>query len=256
MTELLPDLAPQTGALIFAVFVLAGFVKGVVGVGMPTVAVGLLTASIGLQPALALMVVPTFITNLWQGLAGPQLKALLRRLWSYLLAATLFTCIGVALLVWIDHPLVPLILAASLIGYGTAALMKFRLQTRPEQEPVLSPSLGAMNGLLMGLTGSGTVPGVFYFDSLALGRDAMIQAMGLLFLAITAALAVTLAVVASEGGAIDRRFLALSVLCLVPSLMGIWLGTKLRHRLSEARFRQVLYLAFIAMGIVIAIRTL
>ncbi|MEM8876914.1 MAG: sulfite exporter TauE/SafE family protein [Pseudomonadota bacterium] len=256
MTDLLPDLALQTGALIFVVFVLAGFVKGVVGVGMPTIAVGLLTASIGLQPALALMVVPTFITNLWQGLAGPHLMGLLRRLWSYLLAATLFTGAGVALLVWLNHPLLPLILAASLIGYGTAALMKFRMETQPHQEVALSPALGAMNGLLMGLTGSGTVPGIFYFDSLALGRDAMVQAMGLLFLVITGALAITLAALASESGSIDSRYLTLSALCLIPSFIGIQIGAVLRHRLSEARFRQVLYIAIIAMGVVIAFRTL
>ena len=256
MTAFLPDLALQTGVLIFIVFVLAGFVKGVVGVGMPTIAVGLLTASIGLQPALALMVVPTFFTNLWQGLAGPYLVALLRRLWSYLLAATLFTGAGVALLVWLDHPLLPLILAASLVGYGTAALMKFRMHTKPHQEAAWSPVLGTMNGLLTGLTGSATVPSIFYFDSLALGRDAMVQAMGLLFVLVTAALALTLAALASESGAIDSRYLTLSVLCLIPSFIGIQIGVALRHRMSEARFRQILYLAIIGMGVVIAFRTL
>jgi uncharacterized membrane protein YfcA len=256
MTDLLPPLAPETGVLIAAVFVLAGFVKGVVGVGMPTVAVGLLTASIGLQPALALMAVPTIVTNIWQGLFGPYLNVLLRRLWSYFITATLCTCIGVVLLVWLDHPLLPLILAASLILYGSAALMKFRMTTRTDQEAWMSPTLGLLNGLLMGLTGSGTVPGVFYFDSLRLTRDEMVQAMGLLFLAISTALAVTLALVSSGSGTIDTRYLLLSVLCVLPALIGIRIGTTIRHRLSEARFRQVLYLAFVAMGIVIALRTL
>jgi uncharacterized membrane protein YfcA len=256
MNEFLPPLSSQTGILIAAVFVLAGFVKGVVGVGMPTVAVGLLTASIGLQPALALMAVPTIITNIWQGFAGPHLRALTKRLWTYMASATAFTCAGVGLLIWLDHPLLPLILAASLILYGTAALMKFRMSARADQEIWMSPSLGALNGILMGLTGSGTVPGVFYFDSLKLSRDEMVQAMGLLFLAITTALAATLAVLSTDTGAIDRRYLLLSALCVVPAIVGIGIGTRVRHRLSETRFRQVLYMAFIAMGIVIAARTL
>jgi uncharacterized membrane protein YfcA len=256
MTDLLPSLTIETGVLIAVVFVLAGFVKGVVGVGMPTVAVGLLTASIGLQPALALMAIPTIVTNIWQGFAGPHLRSLTKRLWTYMASATLFTCMGVAMLVWLDHPLLPLVLAISLILYGTAALMKFRMITKANQEIWMSPGFGALNGILMGLTGSGTVPGVFYFDSLKLSRDEMVQAMGLLFLAITTALAATLAILSSDTGAIDSRYLLLSALCVVPAIAGIGIGTRVRHRLSEVRFRQVLYLAFIAMGIVIAARTL
>ena len=66
-------------AVVAAVFVLAGTVKGVIGLGLPTVALGLLAASVGLERAMALMLVPSFVTNVWQAVAGRHLRGGLRR---------------------------------------------------------------------------------------------------------------------------------------------------------------------------------
>jgi uncharacterized protein len=69
---------------ITSIFVLAGFVKGVVGLGLPTVAMGLLAVVMTPAQAAALLVVPSFLTNAWQAM-GPELLPLTRRLWSMLL---------------------------------------------------------------------------------------------------------------------------------------------------------------------------
>ena len=52
----------QPGALmvIALIFLLAGAVKGVVGLGLPTVSLGLLTVVFGLKGAMVLMIVPSF----------------------------------------------------------------------------------------------------------------------------------------------------------------------------------------------------
>ncbi len=244
--------APGAVAVVFATFLLAGFVKGVVGVGLPTVAVGLLTATIGLQPAMSLIVVPATATNIWQALYGGQLVPLLRRLWSYLALAGVCTWVGVVLLVWSDHPLLPLILAATLLIYGALSLMRLEVTIPPQREGVLSPALGSLNGLLMGLTGSGTMPGVFYFNAIGLDRNALVQAMGLLFLTVTVALGLSL----GERGALDMRVATLSLASLVPTFAGVFVGQSLRHRLSERAFRTALYWALILLGVAIIFRTL
>ena len=76
--------APEL-ALIAAVFLIAGGVKGVVGLGLPTVAIGLLTALIGISEGIVLMVIPSLITNIWQALIGGGLQTILRRVWGLLL---------------------------------------------------------------------------------------------------------------------------------------------------------------------------
>jgi uncharacterized membrane protein YfcA len=47
-------------------FLLAGFVKGVIGLGLPTVSMGLLTLVMAPAKAASLLIVPSFVTNVWQ----------------------------------------------------------------------------------------------------------------------------------------------------------------------------------------------
>ena len=83
--------------LITLTFLLAGFVKGVIGLGLPTVAVGLLGLVMLPAEAAALLVVPSLVTNLWQLFAGPRFGALARRLWPMLVTICLGTWAGAGL---------------------------------------------------------------------------------------------------------------------------------------------------------------
>ncbi|HEU0084947.1 MAG TPA: TSUP family transporter, partial [Bradyrhizobium sp.] len=66
---------------IAAVFLLAGLVKGVLGLGLPTVAMGLLAVSMPPAHAMAIVIVPAIVTNIWQTFVGPYLRDITRRLW-------------------------------------------------------------------------------------------------------------------------------------------------------------------------------
>src|SRR3954469_4753302 len=78
-------------------FVLAGFVKGVLGQGLPTVAIGLLSLIMSPGEAAALVVIPALLTNIWQGWFGPSLMPLIWRLWPTLLASFVGTFVATAL---------------------------------------------------------------------------------------------------------------------------------------------------------------
>lgn len=198
---------PATLALIGVTLLVAGFVKGVVGVGFPTIAVGVMTAVIGLQPALTLAVIPAVASNVWQALSGRHLLELLQRFWKFFIAATLFTWVGVLIVVKTAHPLLPLVLAASLIVQSTLSLANIRPTIPARSETLLSPLLGAATGVIMGLTGSGSIPSVYYFDALGLDRDRMVQTMGILFLMLTMALGASLA----ERAAYDGHMFVISL---------------------------------------------
>ena len=89
----MPDLlSPSLWILVAAVFTLGGFFKGAVGLGLPTITMGLLSVVMLPAQAAALLVVPSLITNLWQ-IGGPGFVALLRRLGTMLAGV----CVGVAL---------------------------------------------------------------------------------------------------------------------------------------------------------------
>ena len=78
---------PNLLIMVGMVFCLAGFVKGMVGLGLPTVSLGLLSIIVDLPTAMALLVMPSLATNVWQALAGGQIGPLWRRLWLFLLMA-------------------------------------------------------------------------------------------------------------------------------------------------------------------------
>jgi hypothetical protein len=84
-------------AVVASTFLLAGFVKGVIGLGLPTVAMGLLAIVMTPAQAASLLVVPSLLTNVWQAM-GPALAPLVRRFWPMLLGICVGTWLGGGLL--------------------------------------------------------------------------------------------------------------------------------------------------------------
>ena len=224
---------PVTLAVVALTFLLAGLVKGVIGLGLPTISLALLTAAIGLPQAMALLLVPSFVTNLWQALVGGNGRAILRRLWPFL--ALLSALLGLLLVV-----------------YALASLGGWRLEVRRAQEPWLGPLLGTVNGVLTGMTGSFVVPGVLYLQALGLPRDVLVQAMGILFTVSTAALAAAL----GTNRLLSAELGIVSTAAVLPAILGMVLGQRLRLGLHERRFRAVFFLALLALGGYIILRSL
>lgn len=230
--------------LITSVFLLAGAVKGVIGLGLPTVALGLLTASVGLEAAMALMLAPSFVTNVWQALSGGDALLVLKRIWSFLLLTTIAVWPGAALGGQWESEVLASMLGALLIAYGLSGPTGLQIMTRPSREPWVAPLTGGVNGVLTGLTGSFVVPGVLYLQSLSLSRDQLVQAMGMLFTCSTIALAAALA----AQGKLPPQMSFGSVLAVPPALLGMIAGRSIRVHLPEATFRRNFFAALIALG--------
>mgnify|MGYP006146717767 CR=1 FL=1 len=88
------DLGPALSLLVIGTFLVAGMIKGVIGLGLPTIAMGLLGLAMAPVQAAALLIIPATLTNLWQLAFGGHLRALLVRLWPMLLAIFLGTGAG------------------------------------------------------------------------------------------------------------------------------------------------------------------
>jgi len=228
-------------------FLIAGMVKGVIGLGLPTVSLALLAAVIDLPSAMALLLVPSFITNIWQASVGGNGRAVLRRLWLFLLMTTVTVWLGTAVLSRVDVSLLSGLLGILLVLYSAVNLAGLRFSVPPRQERWVGPFAGFLNGTLTGMTGSSVVPGVLYLQSIGLQRDMLVQAMGMLFAATTLALAIGL-----QGVGLLRFDLGiLSGIALLPAIAGMVLGRKIRQRLSETMFRRTFFTCLIIMGLYI-----
>jgi len=230
--------------LIAGVFLLAGSVKGVIGLGLPTVAVALLTATLGLPEALVLLL-PSLMTNLWQAVRGGHGRLLVGRHWPFFVLATAMIWPGALALTTVDLKLLTALLGLLLAVYAGIGLAGVRMAVPVRHGGWIGPVAGAVNGILAGMTGSFTVPGVMYLQSLGLPRDMFVQAMGILFLLSTLGLAVAL----GGNGLLDPGLLRQSAVALVPALIGMAIGQRLRGRLSEATFRRIFLIGVLVAGL-------
>lgn len=238
--------------LAAGVFLLAGLVKGVVGMGLPTVAMGLLALWMAPAEAAALLIVPSLVTNLWQMQPWGRLAAMLRRLWPMQAGVVAGTVGGAWAFGGLGGAWAPLALGGALIAYALWSLAGRRLSVAPAAEPMRGPLVGAVTGLVTAATGVFVLPAVPYLQALRFSSEELIQSMGISFTVSTLALAVGLRVGAG-GAAIDWAW---SLAMLLPALAGMALGAALRRRLSPAVFRRCFLFGLLALGAHMVLREL
>src|SRR5690606_25973584 len=183
-------------------------------------------------------------TNVWQWLAGPDTAGLLRRLWPMMASIVLGTVAGAALLVRVRPLWSGLALGIALLVYASYALVSPTLSIPARVEPWLSPIVGLITGAITGATGVFVMPAVPYLQALGLDKDDLVQALGLSFTLSTLALAAGLLV----HDALRLEQAGLSLLAILPALAGMWLGQKLRARISQKRFRQYFLCFLLLLG--------
>jgi uncharacterized protein len=239
-------------AIVAAVFFLAGAVKGMTGMGLPTVAMGGLGAFMAPVEAASLLVVPSFVTNVWQLLAGPSLAKLAARLSLMLVGIVIGTVAGARMLTGADTVVTTVGLGVALALYAAIGLLAPPFCVPRRAQGWLSPLIGVATGLVTGGTGVFVIPAVPYLQALALDRDDLIQALGLSFTVSTVALAIGLA----RGGAFHLGELAASALAVVPAALGMWSGQVARRRISPVAFRRYFLVCLFLLGGELALRPL
>lgn len=235
---------PALIAFAAGAFLAAGCVKGVIGLGLPLTAIALLTGAVGIREAIPLLIVPIVVTNLWQAAQGGAPFALLRRFWSLNLALAAGVWAGTTLLFAIDERAVGAALGVLVIAYSAINLFAVRLRLPARSEALLSPAVGLFSGVLTGLTGSIGAPLAVYFQAIGLDRETFLQATGSSFLLTSFFWAGALI----EAGALTPATAAAGAAALAPALAGMWMGRKIRRRLSQEVFSRGVFLFLILIG--------
>jgi uncharacterized membrane protein YfcA len=236
---------------IAGVFILAGFVKGVVGLGLPAIAMGLLALVMPPADAASILVLPTVATNIWQMAAGPSLKPVIARLWTFMLGVIAGTLAGAGWLVNAHGHYGTALLGIALALYALSALASIRFTVQPRTEPWLGPLVGLITGLVAAATGVFAMPAVIYLQAIGIEKEDLVQALGLSFTVSSLALAVNLASVSALNFSLGPASLgALAVACV-----GMWLGQILRLRLQPATFRLCFLVGLLALGIYLVARS-
>ena len=233
-------------------FVLAGIVKGVTGMGLPTVAMGVLGSLMSPVAAASLLLAPSFVTNVWQLFAGPSFKALAWRLWLMMLGVIIGTIAGAGMLAALNSRWTAMGLGAALAVYAGFTLLGRQYSVPARAERRLSLVIGLATGAITGATGVFVVPAVPFLQALDLSREDLVQALGLSFTVSTIALTAGLA----GAGALRFDNLSASALAIAPALLGMAVGQQIRQRISPAIFRRWFLIFLFILGCELLLRAL
>jgi uncharacterized protein len=236
--------------VVTAAFLLAGLVKGVTGLALPTVGIGLLGLAMPPAHAAALVVVPALMTNVWQMMSGPGLASLVRRLWLMQLAICLGTWAGASLMTGSNTAFASAALGFALIAYAAFGLMNAQFpHVPPWAERWLGTFVGGATGFITAATGVFVIPAVPFLQALSFERGEFMKALGLCFTVSSIALAWSLV----SSGTLNLSTGLYSLLALVPALAGMVAGQCLLRVMRPETFRRWFFSGLALLGAHLAI---
>lgn len=228
-----------------AIFLLAGTVKGLVGLGLPAISIALMSLFLPLSEAIALIALPTVVTNVWQAAVGRHFRHIVRRQWPLILPLA----VVLYLTVWLVGQKGPawafLVLGTVLIIYSTLGLLRIRLTIHADLEKPLAPIIGLVSGFVAGVVGVPIVPLMPYLQGLDIKPVELVQTLGVVLCATSLTLTASLLFF----GVLDGPRAIVSGAAIVPAIGGMWLGQQIRSRLSVEQFRQAVFWALLATGL-------
>ncbi|MCC5973222.1 MAG: sulfite exporter TauE/SafE family protein [Rubellimicrobium sp.] len=244
--DLLLSLAPPAAlAAALAITALAGVIKGMVGFAMPLIMIAGLSSVMEPSLALAALILPTLVTNLWQGLTfGPRAAwEIAIRFRLFLLVGAVFLAGSAQLVPVLDPTLFFLILGGLVLVFAATMLSGWVPRLPPQGSRTIEAGVGAISGFAGGLAGVWGPPTVVYLTALDLPRREHVATQSVIY----ALGAVALFAAHLVSGVITLAPLALSAALVVPAMFGMLIGQALMGRASHARFRQaVLWVLLLA----------
>ena len=231
--------------VIAGAFIVAGIAKGAIGIGLPPIAIGLMSLSLPLGDALAIMTIPTLTTNVFQAFYGRRFVPLLRRFGTMAAAAVVGVIVVAVTIGKLGTAGTAGWLGLLLVLYALLALFAWRPTMPRAAEPWANPLIGLASGAVAGITGMAAVPFLPYMQSLQISKNDLIQGLGILFLFIIGALAVALV----QQNIFDTANTIGGVAAIVPTFIGVWIGQKVRHAASPETFRKIFLFGMLALGL-------
>ena len=233
---------------IAAAFLLAGFIKGVLGLGLPTVSMGLLAVTMPPGQALAIVIVPAIVTNIWQTFVGPYLRDIVRRLWPLMAGTVIGIWLNAGLLTGPYALYGTVILGLLLVIYAIVGLSRFSFHVARRDEKWIGGIVGVVTGLISAATGVQVIPSMPFLQAIGMEKDELVQALGVFFTTATVALAFNL----TTAGLLTAATALPGAVAMAASFAGMFIGQAVRTRMQPDVFRRWFLIAMILLGLYLA----
>ncbi len=231
-------------AFILFALCFSAFVKGSLGLGFSTVCLAILANAIDLKVAISIVLIPSMLSNLIVMQSVGHFRVSVEKFWPMLLTTLLGMSIGLTILTQTNNDLSKGLLGLALIAFGLWSYWNRSFRIRDDLIKKLNPCMGLLTGIVNGATGSQIFPIMPYLLSLNISREVFLQTINLSFTFCSIIMMATL----WQVDALDINSLIKYSLGVIPVAFGVWLGGKVRKRLSENLFRQMVMLLIILLG--------
>ena len=238
-----------TVVYILFTYFLGGITQGILGVGLITVVISLLSFVIDVKETIALVIIPTIITSFFQMINGNNLKDIIKDTRYFLVFSTLIIVPGVFLLKVLESDLILIFIAILLFMNSSLSLSNRVVAIPNQQNSIIQVSAGSLNGFIIGLTSIYTMPFVFLLQSLKYNKEKTVQFMGLAFLLYSSMQFISF----SYSKLISINTIVPSLIVTLPVIIGFLLGKKIRSFISEKLFKKLFYLMLLLMSGIILI---
>ncbi|MEM8773625.1 MAG: sulfite exporter TauE/SafE family protein [Pseudomonadota bacterium] len=235
--------------LLFAsgVAVFAGMVKGVVGFAMPMVFISMLSMLIAPELALAGLILPTLVTNLWQALRQGFDAAFrsMAKFRVFLLSGLVFMVGAAQLVTRISEAAMLLIIGVPVVIYASLTLAGRPLRLPSNPGKGVEIAIGAVAGFFGGISGVWGPPTVALLMALNTEKTEQMRTQGVIYG--TGAVVLTLSHLSS--GVLNATTIPFSLALILPGALGMWIGLKIQDRIDQQLFRRLTLVVLVLMGL-------
>ncbi|MDH3387292.1 MAG: sulfite exporter TauE/SafE family protein [Gammaproteobacteria bacterium] len=243
---MLAEYGPWIIAWCFFALCCGGFIKGALGVGTPLLTVPMMAQVLPPQTAIAIMAIPVVVANLWQFAQAERSTAVVARFWPTFLAILAGTWVGVKILSVIDEQTLMILVGVAVIAFALLQGSRFRLHLPDALVKPAGVLFGGAAGLIGGVSSFFGPMLITYLISIrGLGKNQFVSSIS--FLYVSAVVPWTIALYLY--GILDQRLLLYSTLATIPVTIGLLLGQRIRHSISDARFQYLIIGILMVSGI-------
>jgi uncharacterized protein len=234
--------------LVATAFLLAGFIKGVIGLGLPTVSMGVLAVAMPPSHALAIVIVPAIITNIWQTFGGPYLRDIIRRLWPLMAGTVVGIWLNAGMLTGPYARYGTVVLGVLLVIYAIIGLSRISFTVARSNEKWIGGIVGIVTGVISSATGVQVIPSMPFMQAIGMEKDELVQALGVFFTVATLALAFSL----TSAGLLSASTALPGAVAMAAAFAGMFIGQAVRSRMDHEAFRRWFLIAMILLGLHLA----
>ncbi len=232
-------------ATCLAVF--AGLVKGITGFAMPMVLISGMGSFLSPETALAGLILPTLVTNLWQAVRQGLFAAWasVQEHWRFLVTVLICLVISAQFVTRLPANVLFLVLGVPVTLFALLQLAGWRPGVNPARKRRVELGAGAFAGVLGGLSGVWGPPTVLYLTALNVPKVEHVRVQGVVY----GAGAVALALAHLNSGVLDAEGLKFSAVLVLPAIIGMTAGMAIQDRLDQEKFRWAILIVLAVAGL-------